>query len=101
LQDRTEEALAAFANVDADSVRQVMQLDYLRAYAAFYSENPESARAIAERYRDYGVERWRLRFGEVLAQLDEAAGKGQRSGESSERDTRQAALAAAESSLAR
>jgi hypothetical protein len=99
LQDRTEEALAAFANVDADSVRQVLQLDYLRAYAAFYSENPESARAIAERYRDYGVERWRLRFGEVLAQLDEAAGKGQRSGESSERDTRQAALAAAESAL--
>ncbi len=95
LQDRIEEALATLARVDERQVREKLQLDYLRAYAAFFSDNPGTARAIAERYREFPVERWQKLFGEVLAQLDEAEGKAVARNVGEDRNTRQAALAAA------
>lgn len=99
LQDRIEEALATLARVDEGEVSEKLQLDYLRAYVAFFSDNPGAARAIAERYRDFPVERWQKRFAEVLAQLDEAEGKLVARNAGDDRSTRQAALAAAAPAL--
>ena len=99
LQDRIEDAFAAFAKVDASKVTERIQLDYLRAYLAFYGEQPETARAIAEPYREHPVQRWRALFGAVLAQLDEAAGRKAGASDETDREARQAALAASEPAL--
>jgi hypothetical protein len=74
LQDRVDEALSASARVNADRLGTKLQLDYLRAYLAFFGDDPETARALAAQHADHPVARWRGRFREVLAQLDEAAG---------------------------
>ncbi|MFM7299480.1 MAG: hypothetical protein ACKO4Q_19930, partial [Planctomycetota bacterium] len=99
LQDRIEDALAAFAKVDAAQVTERLQLDYLRAYLAFYGDNPAQARAIAEVHREHPVKRWRALFGDVLAQLDEAEGRKSGSSEEEGRQQRQSALAASEPAL--
>ena len=97
LQDRVEEALARFHTIKADDVRTRLQYDYLRCYAAFYEEKGAEARAIAARYADYPVDRWRSLFAEVVAQFDEAEGKAvARAGGIPDRDKRQAELARAE-----
>ncbi|MBL8842959.1 MAG: hypothetical protein JNL90_15680 [Planctomycetes bacterium] len=75
LQDRVAEALAAFARVDAAQVREKLQHDYLAAYLGFFTGDVATARALAERHRDHPLPHWRARFADVLAQLDEAAGK--------------------------
>ncbi len=74
LQDRVEEALATFATVDRDAVEARMGWDSCAAYLAFFTDDRERARAIAEPYRDHPVARWRNRFRDVLAQLDEVEG---------------------------
>lgn len=75
LQDRVEEALAAFAKVDRTAVRERLQYDYFACHLAFFTLDTERARTIAEAHREHPVPHWRQRFAEVLAQLDEAAGK--------------------------
>lgn len=97
LQDRVEEGLAAFARVERDAVPSRLQYDYMAAYAAFYSEDPEAARPIAARWTDYPVDRWRRPFETVISQLDEAAGEGGGAAEAeAERERQHEALAAAE-----
>ncbi len=97
LQDRVEEALARFHAIRAGDVQTRLQHDYLRCYAAFYEEKPAEARAIAARYANHPVDRWRALFGEVVAQLDEAEGKAvARPGDPTDREKRQAELAASE-----
>jgi hypothetical protein len=75
LQDRVEEALQHFAKVRRDEVQEQVQYDYLAAYLSFFTAEPQQARGIAERYRDYPVAHWQKRFATVLAQLDEIDGK--------------------------
>jgi len=75
LQDRIAEAANCFAHVDRARLASHVQYDYMSAYMQFFGSEPARARKLAETYRDYPVERWRLLFGEVLAQLDEAEGK--------------------------
>ena len=75
-QDRIEEAISFFKAVDPAKLKMVMPYDYMAAYLAFYQEKPEQAKAIATRYRDYPVDRWRNLFLDVLAQVDEINGKG-------------------------
>ncbi|MBK8979446.1 MAG: hypothetical protein IPM29_26400 [Planctomycetes bacterium] len=75
LQDRIEDALAAFRKVEPRELPSQIQYDYMRAYLDFFSADHAVARGIAERYRDHPVTRWRDLFREVLAQLDEAEGK--------------------------
>ncbi len=75
LQDRVEEALAAFAKVDAAQVHEKIQYDYLSAYLCFFTGDASKARGIAERYRAFPVPHWQARFADVLGQLDEAEGK--------------------------
>ena len=94
VQDRIEEALGRFHKLPADRLTTRLQYDYLRCYVDFYEEQLADARGLAVQYADYPVDRWRGRFAEVLAQLDEIEGKKvSRSGEESDRDRRQAELA--------
>lgn len=75
LQDRIEEALAAFAKVDAAKVATKVQYDYLAAWLCFFTGDTQKARTLAEPHKDHPVLHWQQRFRDVLAQLDEAAGK--------------------------
>ena len=75
LQDRLDAATAQAALVGRERIAARMQLDYLNAYLAMARADLDAARALSTPYRDYPVALWRLRFGEVLAQLDEIAGK--------------------------
>ena len=99
LQDRVEEALAAFGRVDPTHVPGRLQFDYMRAYLDFFTAEHAVARGIAERYRDHPVDRWRELFGEVLAQLDEAEGRGDGRAGTDDRTARQTNLAESGPSL--
>ncbi|MCA9031128.1 MAG: hypothetical protein KDA66_09990, partial [Planctomycetaceae bacterium] len=96
LQDRIEEALATFARVGRDNVATKMQYDYCKAYLAFFSDDPNQARAIAEKYTDHPVDRWRTTFQTIVAQLDEAGGGDAVALDEEDRTSQQDALAATE-----
>ncbi len=86
LQDRIGEALDVYERIDAEALPTRLQYDYLQAYLAFYREDPSTARAVATRYAEYPVDRWRKRFREITAQLDEIEGRTPREiGEDDER----------------
>ncbi len=94
LQDRVEEALDALARVNRDKITTQLQYDYCAAYLKFFSDEPEQARAIAEKYVDHPVDRWRNTFATIVAQLDEASGKNVDVVDAKDRDQQQAQLAA-------
>ena len=75
LQDRVEEGKGFFAQVKAADLPEKMQYDYFQAYLDFYTDQTKDARAIAAKYKDYGVDRWRKLFAEVAGQLDQIEGK--------------------------
>ena len=75
LQDRIGEGLEQLAKSDVAKLPGTIQHDYFLCHAAFYQEDPAAARSIANQYKDYPVDRWRERFTEVLAQVDEILGK--------------------------
>ncbi len=99
LQDRVEEGLATFDRVKRDAVATGIQYDYLKVYAEFYRERPKAARAVAEKYRDTPVDRWRKLFANALAQLDEIEGDAAAVADPEDRDQRQGRLAATASSF--
>jgi hypothetical protein len=74
LQDRVSEALEWFDRVERQHVAEQVQYDYLDAYLAFYRGDIKRARNIASGYEQYPVEKWRLKFESVLAQVGEIAG---------------------------
>jgi hypothetical protein len=96
LQDRIEEALGTFAQVNPDQVTARLQYDYCAAYLNLFSDEPEQARAVALRYTQYPVDRWRNSFAAVIQQLDEAEGKGPKVIDVEDRTQRQGQLAATE-----
>ncbi|MEM7455738.1 MAG: hypothetical protein AAF456_15400, partial [Planctomycetota bacterium] len=69
LQDRIEEAIAHFGQVD--QTEQQLQYDYCDAYLDFYLENPSSAVATAQKWEDYPVTLWQTRFRDIIAQAAE------------------------------
>jgi hypothetical protein len=75
LQDRVGEALRFFKRVDPARLQTKMQYDYLDLYMAFNLNEVPRARAIADRYKDYPVPRWRDMFADARSQLDELEGK--------------------------
>jgi hypothetical protein len=99
LQDRTEEALDHFSRIDGERLESKIQLDYLRAYLEFFGDEPARARAIADRYADHPVDRWRNRFAEIAVYLDEAEGRRRDRTESEIREQRLAELAGRAPSL--
>jgi hypothetical protein len=100
LQDRIDEALAMFAQVHADQLATRIQYDYCGAYLALYSEEPQQAKAIAARYANHPVDRWRNSFQAILHQLDEAEGKDTQVVDVENRDQRQGQLASKEPGFA-
>jgi hypothetical protein len=99
LADRVEEALATFGRVDAKKIATRIQHDYLRAYLAFFEDDPRAARGIVQPYADYPVDRWRNLFQNVIAQLDELEGSGVAVADPEDRSQRQGSLAATEPSF--
>lgn len=73
LQDRVTEGMEQFSKIDRTSLPETMQCDYVDAYLAFYRSEPETAKEIADRYREHPVDKWRNRFQAVIAQADEIA----------------------------
>ncbi|MFT4841834.1 MAG: hypothetical protein ACJA0V_001396 [Planctomycetota bacterium] len=96
LQDRIDEAITAFAKVDASALHSRLQHDYFRCYLDFFSAEHKLARGIAEPYREYPVARWRQLFRTVLEQLDEAEGKAVTTTDTNELAGNPAQLAATE-----
>ncbi len=79
LQDRIEEALEAFAQVDPDELATQLQYDYFAAYLDFYQRRPEAGPGDRRaKYADHPVDRWRKAFAAIAAQLDEIDGKTRR-----------------------
>jgi hypothetical protein len=99
LQDRIDEALAAFDKVDRSALPTQLHYDYLKVYTSFFREDPGTARAVAEQYADYPVDRWQKVFHEVTAQLDEIEGKGTQLIDEENREQQQNQLAATEPAL--
>lgn len=75
LQDRIEEGLAWHDSIDEAEVTSTLQYDYLTAYAAFYKEDMNAAKAAAAKYEDYPVERWEKKFAEVSRQVGQVLGE--------------------------
>ncbi|MFL5338684.1 MAG: hypothetical protein ACJ8F7_00835 [Gemmataceae bacterium] len=96
LQDRVEEALAAFAAVNPERVSTKIQYDYCAAYLDLYTDDPKSARQVAAKYAEHPVDRWRNAFRNILNQFDEIEGKGPQVADADDRAQRQANLAARE-----
>ena len=99
LQDRAESAISRLDSVKAETLPTSIQYDYFMAYRAFYQSKPDEARAIAVKYANYPVNRWRERFTTVIAQADEIQGKAPTIVSDDNRDQQQAQLAAAEPTL--
>jgi hypothetical protein len=75
LHGRHGEASAYFARIDRAQISAQLQYDYLGAYLALARGDLAAATRFAASGKDHPVTRWRLRFAEVSAQLDELAGR--------------------------
>lgn len=96
LQDRVEEAQAAFGRVSPDRVATRLQYDYCAAYLAMYDEDMARARSLAMRHIEEPVDRWRNAFKAIVTQLDEAQGAGPQIADPMNRGQQQNQLAATE-----
>ena len=89
LQDRVEEALVQFGQVDPSHLETRLQYDYFTAYLGFYTEQLDPARRLVEVYANYPVDRWRNAFDAIRSQLDEIDGQPGRLVDNSDRDQQQ------------
>lgn len=71
LQDRVADALDYFGKVNAEKLPTRLQYDYFAAYLHLSKSEPQPAKAIAAKYADYPVERWKLAFANVANQVSE------------------------------
>ncbi|QDU95751.1 hypothetical protein [Lignipirellula cremea] len=94
LQDRIEESLDFFSQVDPERLKTRLQYDYFAAYLDFYTPQTDVAAKISKQYGDYPVDRWRKAFANVDAQLKEAGGAAFQLVDAEDRDQKQAELAA-------
>jgi hypothetical protein len=99
LQDRIEEALAAFAGVDPAKITEHLQYDYMKAVTALYRGDVAMARQIATAQAKHPVDRWKERFAELLAQLGEIEGQKPEAVKPDNREQVQNRLASTEPTL--
>ncbi|MDF1812713.1 MAG: hypothetical protein P1V20_10880 [Verrucomicrobiales bacterium] len=99
LQDRIEEGLQWFSEIDADSVDSRLQYDYLHAYASLYREEPEQAAKLADQYKNYGVDKWRERFATISDQVKEINGDEVNLTDDEDRENRQDLMASKQSAF--
>ncbi|MCA9147917.1 MAG: hypothetical protein KDA92_01395 [Planctomycetales bacterium] len=71
LQDRVADAIKHFEQVDASQLSSRLQYDYCQAYLAMSRGDTAAARAVAQRYANYPVDRWNKRFAVVIQHLNE------------------------------
>ncbi len=69
IQNRIEEALKWFEQVETEQLATRMQYDYFDAYLDFFRGNYEHASQVAGRYAAYPVPRWRSLFAEISDQI--------------------------------
>lgn len=69
IQNRIEEAINRFNEVDRAKVTMQLQYDYLDAYLAMHQEQFDRAEKVAKEYAAYPVPRWKQRFQELNWQL--------------------------------
>ena len=74
LQDRIDEAMKQFAKVESKDVVQTMPYAYCDAYLDLYREKPDEAMAKAKKFVDYPVDRWRSKFENIVAMVEEIKG---------------------------
>ena len=96
LQDRVEEAIARFANVDTEQLATLLQHDYFASYLALSQGDTKTAKAIAAKYEKYPVDRWRKIFDNVVQQVDEIGGGGAGVTDADDQNQNQTQLAATE-----
>lgn len=99
-QGRVAEALEHFGRVSADNVEMKIQYDYMSAYLDFFAEEPQRARDIVERYRDFPIEHWDEAFTSIRVQLDELDGEGPSIVDEDNRNQKQTVQASTEPMLA-
>lgn len=71
LQNRIEEALAWFDQVEKESLATHLQYDYFNAYLDFYRGQYDRAAKIAKEYAEYPVPRWAEMFAQIRQQVDQ------------------------------
>lgn len=69
IQNRIEESIGWFDQVNVENLATRMQYDYFDAYLDFFRGKYERASQIAGRYAEYPVPRWRELFGEISQQV--------------------------------
>ncbi|MBP85212.1 MAG: hypothetical protein CMJ64_00605 [Planctomycetaceae bacterium] len=99
LQDRVEEAIAFFDQVNAADLETSLQHDYFAAYLNLYRADVDAARQIARRYVKHPVDRWRNAFSSIDRQIDEIDSGNAEIIDDENRNQRQAELAATEPSF--
>ncbi|MBC8355256.1 MAG: hypothetical protein H8E66_25045 [Planctomycetes bacterium] len=99
LQDRVEEAIAFFDQVNAADLETSLQHDYFTAYLSLFREDVDMARQIARRHVKHPVDRWRNAFVSLDRQLDEIDSGNSEIIDEESRNQRQAELAATEPSF--
>ena len=99
LQDRVEEAIAFFDEVNAADLKMSMQYDYFAAHLNLYREDVDAARQIARRYVKHPVDRWRNAFVSIDRQIGEIDSGNSEIIDKDSRDQRQAELASTEASF--
>jgi hypothetical protein len=71
-QDRIEEGLAHFDQVERNRIQEKLQYDYFAVNAAFYRLEIDKAEKIAKTYENFSIDRWQKLFDEALAHIREA-----------------------------
>ena len=99
LQDRVEEALNWFARVDRGKTPEALPYDYMSAYLGLYRGDLAAAKALAARYKNHPVDRWRHRFVNLQGQLEELTRGVAEAADAESREQTQAQLAATEPAL--
>jgi hypothetical protein len=94
LQDRIEEALAFFTPLKRDTLATTLQYDYAAAWLALARADTAAARTLAAAHTAEPVDRWRQKFEQLVAQIDEIEGKGPAVTTPDDRDQTQDTLAA-------
>ena len=74
LQDRTEEAIEHFQNVNASKLDTRLQHDYFTAWLDCLNDDPMQAKTIADKYADYPVDKWRNAFASIRSLVEEVNG---------------------------
>jgi hypothetical protein len=71
LQNRIEEAIKQFSELDEDRLTPALQYDYLTGYLALHRGDYAIAQQVATKHQNHTVPRWRERFRAILANLNQ------------------------------